>query len=140
MHGIMQSLEQQSKPLARSKSFSLESPPTFVSTPHNPIHLSRYVLTLSGTSFLALSLVEAGYEVFANTDASGTFTDKLAFDANRRMEKAGVTLMGMFAIAMDLMRDWSVHCIPVFVNEVGADVLIGVTPLVLLRFSHFWTS
>lgn len=63
---------------------------------------------LIGTSFLALSLVEAGYEVFANTDASGTFTDKLAFDANRRMEKAGVTLMGMFALTMDLMRDWYV--------------------------------
>ena len=58
------------------------------------------------TSFLALSLLEAGYTVFANTEASGTFNDKLAFDANRRMEKAGVHLMGMFAIAMDLMRDW----------------------------------
>lgn len=63
----------------------------------------------AGTAFLALSLVEAGYEVFANTDASGTFNDKIAADANRRMENAGVTLMGMFAIAMDLMRDWYLH-------------------------------
>ncbi|CAG8979393.1 hypothetical protein HYALB_00010484 [Hymenoscyphus albidus] len=58
------------------------------------------------TSFLALSLIEEGYEVFANTDASGTFSDKIAADANRRMESAGVQLMGMFGIAMDLMRDW----------------------------------
>lgn len=59
-----------------------------------------------GTSFLALSLVDAGYEVFANTDASGTFDVRLAEDANRRMEKAGVTLMGLFGIVCDLMRDW----------------------------------
>ena len=42
------------------------------------------IVTEVCTSFLALSLGEAGYEVFANTDASGTFNDKLAFDANRR--------------------------------------------------------
>jgi hypothetical protein len=60
----------------------------------------------AGTTFLALSLVEAGYTVFANTDASGTFNPLLAADANRRMEQAGVHTMGMFAIAMDLMRDW----------------------------------
>ncbi|KAH6672154.1 Isochorismatase-like protein [Halenospora varia] len=64
------------------------------------------IVTEVCTSFLALSLIEAGYQVWANTDASGTFNDKLAADANRRMEAAGVTLMGMFAIAMDLMRDW----------------------------------
>jgi len=64
------------------------------------------IVTEVCTEFLALSLREAGYEVWANTDASGTFTDKLAFDANRRMEQAGVNLLGMFGIAMDLMRDW----------------------------------
>jgi len=64
------------------------------------------IVTEVCTSFLALSLREAGYEVWANTDASGTFTDKLAADANRRMEQAGVHLMGMFGVAMDLMRDW----------------------------------
>ncbi|KAH1303094.1 hypothetical protein KXW98_004731 [Aspergillus fumigatus] len=42
----------------------------------------------------------------ANTEASGTFDDKLAADANRRMEKAGVTLMGTFGVVTDLMRDW----------------------------------
>ncbi|KAI9050559.1 hypothetical protein LZ554_005720 [Drepanopeziza brunnea f. sp. 'monogermtubi'] len=64
------------------------------------------IVTEVCTSFLALSLRAEGYEVWANTDASGTFTDKLAADANRRMEQAGVHLMGMFGITMDLMRDW----------------------------------
>jgi len=47
----------------------------------------------SGTAFLALSLREAGYSVWANSDASGTFTPILAEDANRRMEQAGVHLV-----------------------------------------------
>ncbi|TVY92847.1 putative hydrolase [Lachnellula willkommii] len=64
------------------------------------------IVTEVCTAFLALSLVEAGYEVFANTEASGTFSDRLAADANRRMEQAGVHLMGLFGIVMDLMRDW----------------------------------
>ncbi|KAL8789458.1 MAG: hypothetical protein Q9195_006824 [Heterodermia aff. obscurata] len=58
------------------------------------------------TEFLALSLRSEGYTVFANTEASGTFSRRLADDANRRMENAGVVLQGMFAIVMDLMRDW----------------------------------
>ncbi|KAL8692894.1 MAG: hypothetical protein Q9218_002152, partial [Villophora microphyllina] len=58
------------------------------------------------TEFLALSLRAEGFTVFANTEASGTFTEKLASDANRRMESAGVILQGTFAIVMDLMRDW----------------------------------
>ncbi|KAL8838566.1 MAG: hypothetical protein Q9176_004963 [Flavoplaca citrina] len=58
------------------------------------------------TEFLALSLRAEGFTVFANTEASGTFTDKLARDANDRMKDGGVILQGMFAIVMDLMRDW----------------------------------
>ncbi|RPA97283.1 Isochorismatase hydrolase [Choiromyces venosus 120613-1] len=58
------------------------------------------------TSFLALSLRAEGYEVFANSDASGTFDQRLADEANDRMRAAGVTTLGMFAITMDLMRDW----------------------------------
>ncbi|KAL8994319.1 MAG: hypothetical protein Q9169_005667 [Polycauliona sp. 2 TL-2023] len=58
------------------------------------------------TEFLALSLRAEGYTVFANTEGSGTFTDKLAADANARMKDGGVILQGMFAIVMDLMRDW----------------------------------
>ncbi|CAI7625516.1 unnamed protein product [Penicillium pancosmium] len=64
------------------------------------------IVTEVCTAFLALSLIDEGYEVYANTDASGTFDTRLAEDANRRMERAGVTLMGLFAIACDLMRDW----------------------------------
>ncbi|KAL4976900.1 Isochorismatase-like protein [Aspergillus desertorum] len=64
------------------------------------------IVTEVCTAFLALSLVDEGYEVYANTEASGTFDIRLAEDANRRMEKAGVTLMGFFAIVCDLMRDW----------------------------------
>jgi hypothetical protein len=69
-------------------------------------HETQILIFKTGTSFLALSLIDAGYEVFANTEASGTFDVKLAEDANRRMEKAGVTLMGLFGIVCDLMRDW----------------------------------
>ncbi|EAW12153.1 putative isochorismatase family hydrolase [Aspergillus clavatus NRRL 1] len=64
------------------------------------------IVTEVCTAFLALSLIDEGYEVFANTEASGTFDPKLAADANRRMEKAGVTLMGTFGVVTDLMRDW----------------------------------
>lgn len=69
-------------------------------------NVKQILIPKPGTTFLALSLIDAGYEVFANTDASGTFDVRLAEDANRRMEKAGVTLMGLFGIVCDLMRDW----------------------------------
>ena len=58
------------------------------------------------TSFLALSLIDAGYTVFANSDASGTFDVKTAQDANDRMRAAGVQVLSMFAVALELMRDW----------------------------------
>ena len=58
------------------------------------------------TAFLALSLVEAGYTVFANSDASGTFDAKTASEANDRMRAAGVQVLSMFAVALELMRDW----------------------------------
>ena len=58
------------------------------------------------TAFLALSLVEAGYTVFANSDASGTFDVKTASEANDRMRAAGVQVLSMFAVACELMRDW----------------------------------
>ena len=58
------------------------------------------------TSFLAFSLVEAGYTVYANADASGTFDVRTASDANDRMRAAGVHVLSMFAVACELMRDW----------------------------------
>ncbi|KAK7682065.1 hypothetical protein QCA50_015029 [Cerrena zonata] len=58
------------------------------------------------TTFLALSLLEEGYAVFANSDASGTFDEKTAREANDRMRDAGVQVLSMFAVALELMRDW----------------------------------
>lgn len=72
----------------------------------SPLSINPPKLTVAGTEFLALSLRSEGYTVVANTEASGTFSRRLASDANRRMENAGVILQGFFAIVMDLMRDW----------------------------------
>lgn len=58
------------------------------------------------TAFLALSLRDAGYSVWANSDASGTFDKKTAQDANDHMRAAGVQVVSMFAVALELMRDW----------------------------------
>ncbi|KAK7049951.1 hypothetical protein VNI00_005381 [Paramarasmius palmivorus] len=58
------------------------------------------------TAFLALSLIEEGYEVFANSEASGTYSRRIADEANDRMRAAGVNVMSMYAVAIDLMRDW----------------------------------
>ncbi|OCH92082.1 ycaC protein [Obba rivulosa] len=58
------------------------------------------------TAFLALSLREAGYSVWANSEASGTFDKRTAADANDRMRAAGVQVVSMFAVALELMRDW----------------------------------
>ena len=58
------------------------------------------------TTFLALSLIQEGYSVWANADASGTFSKRIADDANDRMRAAGVQVVSMFAITTDLMRDW----------------------------------
>ncbi|KAI8996228.1 Isochorismatase hydrolase [Trametes punicea] len=52
------------------------------------------------TAFLALSLVEAGFTVFVNADASGTFDATTAEDAKDRMRAAGVQ------VACELMQDW----------------------------------
>lgn len=55
---------------------------------------------------MALSLRDAGYSVWANSDASGTFDVKTAQDANDRMRAAGVNVVSMFAVTLELMRDW----------------------------------
>ncbi|KAK7050483.1 Isochorismatase hydrolase [Favolaschia claudopus] len=58
------------------------------------------------TAFLAMSLVQEGYTVYANADASGTFNAQVAANANARMRDAGVHVISQFAVASDLMRDW----------------------------------
>ncbi|MEM7475150.1 MAG: isochorismate family cysteine hydrolase YcaC [Planctomycetota bacterium] len=56
--------------------------------------------------FPALSAVEAGYEVFVVTDASGTFNTAIRDAAWSRMSAAGVQLMNWFAVTCELHRDW----------------------------------
>ncbi|EFY89019.1 YcaC related amidohydrolase [Metarhizium acridum CQMa 102] len=58
------------------------------------------------TSFLALSLREAGYSVWANAEASGTTSALVRDISNDRMTQAGVHVVSLFSIACDLMRDW----------------------------------
>jgi hypothetical protein len=61
---------------------------------------------LIGTAFLALSLRQAGYSVWANVEASGTTTELIRSTANDQMRAAGVQVVSTFAIICDLMRDW----------------------------------
>jgi nicotinamidase-related amidase len=64
------------------------------------------VVTEVCVAFPALSAVEAGYEVFICTDASGTFNDVTRHATWARMQAAGVQLMSWFGIACELHRDW----------------------------------
>ena len=118
MRGTTPSSGMRSRHRTRARSFLLGLPLTFVRFSvillvadfrARPVFASIVLIApplQPGTEFLALSLRAEGYTVFANTEASGTFSATLAENANRRMENAGVILQGMFAIAMDLMRDW----------------------------------
>lgn len=58
------------------------------------------------TTFLALSLREAGYSVWANAEASGTNSVLVREISNDRMARAGVQVVSLFSIVCDLMRDW----------------------------------
>lgn len=64
------------------------------------------VVTEVCVTFPALSAIEAGYEVFVITDASGTFNEVTRHSAWLRMQAAGVQLMNWFAMAGELHRDW----------------------------------
>ena len=57
--------------------------------------------------FPAISAVEAGYEVQAVMDASGTDTAIGEKMARRRMERAGVWLTSTNTMVAELVRDWS---------------------------------
>ena len=57
-------------------------------------------------AFPALSAVEAGYDVFAVADASGTFNESVRHAAWARMASAGVQLVNWFSAACELHRDW----------------------------------
>ncbi len=64
------------------------------------------VVTDVCVAFPALSAIEAGYDVFVVTDASGTFNKTVQQAAWQRMSAAGVQLMNWFAVACELHRDW----------------------------------
>ncbi|MGE0487879.1 MAG: isochorismate family cysteine hydrolase YcaC [Vulcanimicrobiota bacterium] len=64
------------------------------------------VVTEVCVAFPALSAIEAGYEVFVITDASGTFSEVTRESAWLRMQAAGVQLLTWFAMACELHRDW----------------------------------
>ena len=64
------------------------------------------VVTDVCVAFPALSAIEAGYDVFVVTDASGTFNSAVRDAAWTRMAHAGVQLMNWFSVACELHRDW----------------------------------
>lgn len=64
------------------------------------------VVTDVCVAFPALSALEAGYEVFVVTDASGTFNEAVRYAAWNRMASAGAQLMNWYSVACELHRDW----------------------------------
>ncbi|PHH92015.1 hypothetical protein CDD83_9300 [Cordyceps sp. RAO-2017] len=64
------------------------------------------ITTDSCTTFLSLSLRQAGYAVWANAEASGSSSKFVRDLSNDRMSKAGVQVVSLFSIVTDLMRDW----------------------------------
>ncbi|RBA27345.1 isochorismate family cysteine hydrolase YcaC [Flavobacterium tibetense] len=64
------------------------------------------VVTEVCVAFPALSAIEAGFEVFVVTDASGTFNNVTRDGAWLRMQDAGVQLINWFGMACELHRDW----------------------------------
>lgn len=64
------------------------------------------VVTEVCVAFPALSALEAGYDVFVVTDASGTFNTVTRNASWIRMQSAGVQLMNWFGVACELHRDW----------------------------------
>lgn len=64
------------------------------------------VVTEVCVAFPALSALDAGYEVFVVTDASGTFNELTRQAAWDRMSSSGAQLMSWFGVACELHRDW----------------------------------
>ena len=64
------------------------------------------VVTEVCVAFPVLDAIEAGFDVFVITDASGTFNEITRDSAWSRMTAAGAQLMTWFAMACELHRDW----------------------------------
>lgn len=63
------------------------------------------VVTEVCVAFPALCAINAGYEVFVVTDASGTFNEITRYSAWGRMQQAGAQLISWFAVSGELQRD-----------------------------------
>lgn len=59
-------------------------------------------------AFVSLSAKKAGFEVFAVTDASGTFTEAVRDASWLRMQQGGIQLMNYFGVVLELARDWRI--------------------------------
>ncbi len=57
-------------------------------------------------TFAALSAIDAGYEVYVVTDASGCQNADVQTAALTRMSEAGATIGTWFAISCELLTDW----------------------------------
>ncbi|MFK3800215.1 MULTISPECIES: isochorismatase family protein [unclassified Pseudomonas] len=72
----------------------------------------RRKLIIAGVStevcvtFVALSAIKAGYEVYAVIDASGTWSKLVQEVAIARMVQAGVVPMTWVAVAAEIQADW----------------------------------
>jgi len=64
------------------------------------------VVTDVCVAFPTLSALEAGYDVFVVTDASGTFNETTQRTSWDRMSQAGAQLINWFAVGAELHRDW----------------------------------
>ena len=64
------------------------------------------VVTDVCVAFPALSALAEGFQVFAVTDASGTFNKSVADAALMRIAHAGGIMTNWFAVACELQRDW----------------------------------
>jgi len=64
------------------------------------------IVTEVCVAFPARSAIEAGYDVFVVTDASGTFNEITRHSAWDRISAAGAQLMTWFSVACELHRDW----------------------------------
>ncbi len=57
--------------------------------------------------FPAIAAVQAGYDVYAVIDASGTWGAQAELASITRMTQAGVKMTNWVSVAVELLRDWS---------------------------------
>lgn len=57
-------------------------------------------------AFAAISAVQAGFDVYAVIDASGTWSPLVAQTATMRMIQAGVIPITWVAVSAELQNDW----------------------------------